>query len=220
MDQDRLVQLITEMVKEQLKANGKADENKPDSKAMVPVGISARHVHLSREHLDILFGKDYELVKKKELMGGQFAAEECVTIIGQKLSAIEKVRILGPLRKESQVEISRTDAIKLGVKAPIRESGNLAGSAPITIIGPNGAVVLRQGCIIAKRHIHMSTEDGERFGIKDNQIVSVKIIDERGGILENVQVRVHPTYTLEMHIDTDEANGLGIKPNCMLEVIK
>lgn len=215
MDQDRLVQLITEMVKEQLKANDKVD-----SKAMVPVGISARHVHLSREHLDILFGKDYELVKKKELMGGQFAAEECVTIIGQKLSAIEKVRILGPLRKESQVEISRTDAIKLGVKAPIRESGNLAGSAPITIIGPNGAVVLRQGCIIAKRHIHMSTEDGERFGIKDNQIVSVKIIDERGGILENVQVRVHPTYTLEMHIDTDEANGLGIKPNCMLEVIK
>jgi putative phosphotransacetylase len=219
MDQDRLVQLITEMVKEQLKTNDKA-EDKADSKAMVPVGISARHVHLSREHLDILFGKDYELVKKKELMGGQFAAEECVTIIGQKLSAIEKVRILGPLRKESQVEISRTDAIKLGVKAPIRESGNLAGSAPITIIGPNGAVVLRQGCIIAKRHIHMSTEDGERFGIKDNQIVSVKIIDERGGILENVQVRVHPTYTLEMHIDTDEANGLGIKPNCMLEVVK
>ena len=218
MDQDRLVQLITEMVKEQLKA--KADENKADSKAMVPVGISARHVHLSREHLDILFGKDYELVKKKELMGGQFAAEECVTIIGQKLSAIEKVRILGPLRKESQVEISRTDAIKLGVKAPVRESGNLAGSAPITIIGPNGAVVLRQGCIIAKRHIHMSTEDGERFGIKDNQVVSVRIIDERGGMLENVQVRVHPTYTLEMHIDTDEANGLGIKPNCMLEVIK
>jgi putative phosphotransacetylase len=211
MDQDRLVEIITEVVREQLKLK---------NKILVPVGVSARHLHLSREHVDILFGKGHELVKKKELMGGQFAAEECVTIIGNKLSAIEKVRVLGPIRSESQVEISSTDAIKLGVKAPVRDSGNLAGSAPITLVGPNGAVVLRQGCIIAKRHIHMSPEDGERFGIKDKDVVSVKIDDERGGIMENVLVRIHPTYTLEMHIDTDEANALGIKCGSKLEVIK
>lgn len=211
MDQDRLVELITEMVREQLNLK---------SKLLVPVGVSARHLHLSREHVDALFGKGYELTKKKELMGGQYAAEECVTIIGNKLSAIEKVRVLGPIRGESQVEISSTDALKLGVKAPVRDSGNLAGSAPITLVGPNGAVVLRQGCIIAKRHIHMSPEDGERFGIKDKEVVSVKIDDERGGIMENVLVRIHPTYTLEMHIDTDEANALGIKCGSKLEVIK
>lgn len=211
MDQDRLVELITEMVREQLNLK---------SKLLVPVGVSARHLHLSREHVDALFGKGHELTKKKELMGGQYAAEECVTIIGNKLSAIEKVRVLGPIRGESQVEISSTDALKLGVKAPVRDSGNLAGSAPITLVGPNGAVVLRQGCIIAKRHIHMSPEDGERFGIKDKEVVSVKIDDERGGIMENVLVRIHPTYTLEMHIDTDEANALGIKCGSKLEVIK
>jgi putative phosphotransacetylase len=211
MDQDRLVQIITEVVREQLNLN---------NKVLVPVGVSARHLHLSREHVDILFGKGYELVKKKELMGGQYAAEECVTIIGNKLSAIEKVRILGPIRKESQVEISSTDAVKLGVKAPVRDSGNLAGSAAITLVGPNGAVVLRQGCIIAKRHIHMSPEDGQKFGIEDKQVVSVKIDAERGGLMENVLVRVDPTYTLEMHIDTDEANALGIKCGCKLEVIK
>ena len=153
-------------------------------------------------------------------MGGQYAAEECVTIIGNKLSAIEKVRILGPIRKESQVEISSTDAVKLGVKAPVRDSGNLAGSAAITLVGPNGALVLRQGCIIAKRHIHMSPEDGQKFGIEDKQVVSVKIDAERGGLMENVLVRVDPTYTLEMHIDTDEANALGIKCGCKLEVVK
>jgi putative phosphotransacetylase len=190
-----------------------------DKKLMVPVGVSARHLHVTREHLDILYGKGHELKKVKELMGGQFAAEECVTIVGGKMNSIEKVRILGPLRKITQVEISKTDAIKLGTKAPIRESGDIKGSAPITIIGPKGVVTLEEGCIIAKRHIHMSTEDAANYGLQDNAKVDVVIPGDRGGLFQDVKVRVDKSYTMEMHIDTDEANGMDIKCGSKLEVI-
>jgi putative phosphotransacetylase len=211
MDKDELVQIITKMVKETVAIN---------EKVLVPVGVSARHVHLSREHMDILFGKGAQLNKKKDLMGGQFAAEECITILGAKLSSMENVRILGPLRKESQVEISKTDALKLGLKAPVRESGDLTNSAPITIVGPKGAIALTEGCIVAKRHIHMSVEEGKQFGLDNNQIVNVKIPGERGGLLGNVQVRIDRTYSLEMHIDTDEANAMEIKCGSLLEIVK
>ena len=211
MDKDELVQIITKMVKETIAGN---------DKTLVPVGVSGRHVHLTREHMDILFGEDSALTKKKELMGGQFAAEECVTILGAKLSSMEKVRILGPLRKESQVEISKTDSIKLGIKAPTRDSGQIENSAPITLVGPKGAIVLNQGCIVAKRHIHMSIEDGIKFGIENNQIVNVKVPGERGGLLGNVLVRTDRTYTLEMHIDTDEASAMEIKCGSLLEIVK
>jgi putative phosphotransacetylase len=210
MNTEQIVQVIAQMVKEKLKE---------DKKLMVPVGVSARHIHLTREHLDILFGKGYELKKFKELMGGQFAAEECVTIVGGKMTSIEKVRILGPLRNITQVEISKTDAVKLGTKAPLRESGNIKGSAPITIIGPKGAVALEEGCIVAKRHIHMSSEDADKYGLKDNDKVDVKISGERGGLFQDVKVRVDKSYTLEMHIDTDEANGMDIPCGSKLEVI-
>ncbi|WP_434654742.1 phosphate propanoyltransferase [Thermoanaerobacterium thermosaccharolyticum] len=186
----------------------------------IPVGVSARHVHLTKEHLEILFGKDYVLKKKKELMGGQFAAEECVTIIGFKLNAIEKVRILGPLRDKTQVEISKTDAISLGLNPPIRESGDIKGSSPITIVGPKGAISLKEGCIIAERHIHMSPEDSKRFNVLDNDRVSVKVKGERGGIFENVHIRVGEKFTLEMHIDTDEANCMGIKNGDFVEIVR
>ena len=112
---------------------------------VVPIGVSARHIHLTQEHVEVLFGKGYQLTKKKDLMGGQFASNECVTIVGLKLRAIENVRVLGPVRKQSQVEISATDAIKLGIKAPVRESGNLAGSAPIAVVGPKGVLYLEEG---------------------------------------------------------------------------
>ena len=143
-------------------------------------------------------------------MGGQFASNEQVTIVGLKLRAIENVRILGPVRKGAQVEISATDAVKLGIKAPIRESGNTKGSAPIAIVGPKGAIYLKEGCIVAKRHIHMSPKDAECAGVKDGQIVSVRVDNERGTIFNNVQIRVDPSFTLEMHIDTDEANAAKI----------
>ncbi len=177
---------------------------------VVPIGVSARHVHLTQEHVETLFGKGYQLTKKKELMGGQFAANECVTIVGLKLRAIENVRVLGPVRKQSQVEISATDAIKLGIKAPVRESGKLTGSAPIAVVGPKGVLYLEEGCIIAKRHIHMSPADAAAAGVHDGDIVSVKADNERGTIFNEVLIRVNESFTLEMHIDTDEANAAKI----------
>ena len=173
----------------------------------VPVGVSARHIHLTQEHVEVLFGKGYQLTKKKELMGGQYAANERVTIVGIKLRALENVRILGPVRKASQVEISATDTVKLGIKAPVRESGDIAGSSPVAVIGPKGAVYLDEGCIIAMRHIHMSPGDARMAGLKDGDIVSVKAENERGAIFNHVKIRVDESFTLEMHIDTDEANA-------------
>ena len=206
MQQEQLVQAITKLVVEQLKNTGAETA----CEERIPIGISARHVHLTQEHVDELFGKGYQLTKKKELMGGQFASNELVTLVGTKLRAIENVRILGPCRKASQVEISKTDCIKLGVKAPIRESGKIEGSAPIAIVGPKGVIYLEEGFIVAKRHIHMSTEDAKRFGVTNGQSVKVRFDNDRGGVMEDVIIRVDPTFTLEMHIDTDEANGLGI----------
>lgn len=181
-----------------------------DTGYLVPVGVSARHIHLTQEHVEVLFGEGYDLTKKKDLMGGQFAAEETVTIVGIKLRAIENVRVLGPVRKQTQVEISATDAIRLGVRAPIRESGNIAGSAAVAVVGPKGALYLDQGCIIAKRHIHMAPKDAMAAGVRDGDIVSVKADNERGTIFNHVQIRVDDSFTLEMHIDTDEANAAKI----------
>ena len=186
---------------------------------VVPIGVSARHIHLTQEHVEALFGEGYQLTKKKDLMGGQFASNEKVTIVGLKLRAIENVRVLGPVRKNTQVEISATDAISLGVKAPIRESGNIAGSAPIAIIGPKGAVYLNEGCIVAKRHIHMAPKDAMAAGVHDGDIVSVKADNERGTIFNNVQIRVDDSFTLEMHIDTDEANAAQIKSGDTVRIV-
>lgn len=202
--EEKNIETITRLVLEAIK------ERETKGGFMVPIGVSARHVHLTQDDVEALFGAGYRLTKKKELMGGQFASNEQVTIVGLKLRAIENVRILGPVRKGSQVEISATDAVKLGIKAPIRESGNTKGSAPIAIVGPKGAIYLKEGCIVAKRHIHMSPKDAECAGVKDGQIVSVRVDNERGTIFNNVQIRVDPSFTLEMHIDTDEANAAKI----------
>ncbi len=202
--EEKNIETITRLVLEAIK------ERETKGGFMVPIGVSARHVHLTQDDVEALFGAGYQLTKKKELMGGQFASNEQVTIVGLKLRAIENVRILGPVRKGSQVEISATDAVKLGIKAPIRESGNTKGSAPIAIVGPKGAIYLKEGCIVAKRHIHMSPKDAECAGVKDGQIVSVRVDNERGTIFNNVQIRVDPSFTLEMHIDTDEANAAKI----------
>lgn len=208
------IELITKMVIDAINQS----EDKGNG-FMVPIGVSARHVHLTQEHVEALFGPGYQLTKKKDLMGGQFASNEKVTIVGLKLRAIENVRVLGPVRKNTQVEISATDAISLGVKAPIRESGNIAGSAPIAIIGPKGAVYLNEGCIVAKRHIHMAPKDAMAAGVHDGDIVSVKADNERGTIFNNVQIRVDDSFTLEMHIDTDEANAAQIKSGDTVRIV-
>jgi len=209
------VETITKMILETLEQKESAGKG-----FLVPVGVSARHIHLTQEHVEELFGKGYQLTIKKELMGGQFASDEFVTIVGLKLRAIENVRILGPVRKNSQVEVSATDAIKLGVKIPIRESGDIKDSAPIAIVGPKGAIYLKEGCIIAQRHIHMSPKDAQAAGVSDSQIVSVKADNERGTVFNHVKIRVDESFTLEMHIDTDEANAAKISTGQTVSIIK
>ena len=145
---------------------------------------------------------------------------ETVTIVGLKLRAIENVRVLGPVRKASQIEISATDAMKLGIKAPIRESGDIAGSAPIAVVGPKGALYMKEGCIIAMRHIHMSPADAAAAGVHDGDIVSVKADNERGTVFNHVKIRVNDSFTLEMHIDTDEANASKIKTGDKVTILK
>lgn len=186
-------------------------ENSAEGRMSVPVGVSARHIHLCQADVERLFGQGYQLTKKKDLMGGQWAANEQCTLVGLKLRAIENVRILGPVRKASQVEISATDARTLGVNAPLRESGDLDGSAPIALVGPKGAIYLQEGCIVAARHIHMTPEEAVGAGLKDGDYVSVKMGNERGAVLDKVKIRVDPSFSLEMHIDTDEANACQIK---------
>jgi len=208
------VEEITKMV---LQAIESTNTKKPEFK--VPVGISARHIHLTQEHVEQLFGKGYQLTKKKELMGGQFASNEQCTIVGLKLRAIENVRILGPVRKESQVEISATDARALGVKAPTRQSGDIKGSAPIALVGPKGAIYLEEGCIVAARHIHLCPEDAKAAGVKDNDFVTVRMGNERGALLDNVKIRVHESFTTEMHIDTDEANACQVGQDELAAII-
>lgn len=185
------------------------------------VETSARHVHLTPESFAILFGEGKELTVKKMLsQPGQFASEERVTIVGPKRS-LANVSILGPFRKADQVELSATDARSIGVVAPVRESGDLAGSAGCKIIGPAGELEIQEGVIIAKRHIHFTPEDAERFGIQDKQIVWVRLdTDGRKAILGDVVCRVSSSYALAMHIDTDESNAVGAGKNLMGEIVQ
>lgn len=179
--------------------------------ACIPVGVSGRHVHLSREHLDALFGPGYELTKKKDLsQPGQYASEETVDIMTTK-GAFTRVRILGPVRKETQIELALSDSVKLGITPPIRDSGNLAGSPGVVLVGPNGTITLDRGAIVALRHIHMTPADAERYGVKDKDFVCVECPGERAMTMGQVLVRVNDQYALEMHVDTDEGNAAGLK---------
>ncbi len=185
----------------------------------VTIGVSNRHVHLKREHLNILFGKDFELEIKKELtQPGQYASTSVVTLKTGK-GIIENVRILGPLRDYTQVEISRTDSYKLGLNPPVRNSGDLELSESVTIIGPNGEVTVKEGCIIATRHIHLSEEHIKKYKLQGRETVSVRIKGEKGGILDNVYLKVLPNSFLELHLDTDDANAHLIKNGDIAEII-
>ena len=188
----------------------------------VVVEISARHVHVSKADLETLFGKDYELTVKKELsQPGQYACEERVRVVGTK-GEFPAVSILGPCRNATQVELSLTDARSIGVDAPVRESGDIDGSGTCKLVGPCGEGEIACGVIAAKRHIHATTKDAEEFGLENGQIVSVQIPSANGRNLTfgDVVVRVSDSYALAMHIDTDEANAAGMKPNTMGTIIK
>lgn len=185
----------------------------------VPVGVSARHIHLAQEDVERLFGQGAELTVFKALsQPGQYAANETVEVIGPK-GAFSKVRILGPARKRTQLEVSRTDAFALGINPPLRESGDIAGSAGITIKGPAGEATIEEGVIVAARHIHFHTDDAQRWGIADKQRLSVRLQGDRGVVLENVIARVSPDFALDLHIDTDEANAAGAKTGDEAEII-
>lgn len=177
----------------------------------VLVEVSARHVHISRKDLDILFGDNYQLTIKKMLsQPGQYAAEERVNVIGPK-KELTGVSILGPVRSQTQVELSMTDARSLGIAAPVRESGDIAGTAPCRIVGPKGEIVIKEGVIVAKRHIHLTPEDAEQFSVKDRQIVKVNVPSpDRSLIFDDVVIRVRADFKTAMHIDTDEGNAAGL----------
>lgn len=181
---------------------------KQNQEKRVPIGVSNRHVHLSQEHLEILFGPGYQLTVMKDLsQPGQFAAKETVNIVGPK-GSIEKVRVLGPVRKESQIEVSGTDCFKLGVRPVVRDSGELDGTDGITLVGPAGEVKADKGVIVASRHIHLHTDQANAWGLKDKQRVRVRVDGNRPVVFEDVLVRVSPNYEMEMHVDTDEANAV------------
>ena len=196
---------LTERITEKIKLREKR------AKKLVIANVSARHLHVCVADLEKLFGKDYKLTKDRDLMQpGEFASKESVTIKGPK-GEIKKVRVLGPVRKATQVEISRTDSFMLGISVPIRISGDTKNSAPISVTGPNGLIEIKEGCVIAKRHVHMTPADAEFFQLKDGETIRVKCEGERGLIFDNVVARVRQDMTLEFHVDTDEANAAGIK---------
>ncbi len=218
-DYEGLVELVSKIVKEKIAESNLL--NISSGEYSIPVGVSNHHIHVSREVLDILYGKGYELTPLKDLsQPGQYAAKETVTIVGPKMRAIQNVRILGPIRGATQVELSKTDGIYLGINLPTRMSGDIKGSAPVTVVGPRGSVHLSEGAIRAMRHIHMHPTDADRFQVRDKEIVDIEIPGESGIILKNVTIRVNEEYRLELHIDTDEGNAANISTGAFCKIIK
>lgn len=212
ISQEKLVGIITEIVREKLKEK--------DDEVLIPIGVSNRHIHLSKEDLEFLFGIGYELTNIKPLkQPGQFASKEVVTIKGPK-GELEKVRILGPLRNQTQIEISLSDSFKLGVKAPIKESGKLEETPGLKIIGPKGTIETSKGTIVALRHIHMDESTAKKLNLADKDIVDVEVNGVRKGVLGNVLVRVSDKYVLEMHVDMDEANASCLKNGDLVKIIR
>lgn len=202
--------MLDEVVKQVMQALEKATSLEKQNRD-IPVGVSNRHIHLSAEHIEILFGAGHTLTWQKDLKQvGEFAAAETVTMVGPK-GVIRGVRVLGPVRKNTQAEISRTDGFSLGVVPPLRDSGDIEQSASITIVGTQGSVTLTEGLICATRHIHMHNDDARHFGVSDGERVWVETGGTRAVTLKNVLVRVKPDFCLEFHIDTDEANATGLK---------
>lgn len=207
MDREKLIEAVVSQVLRSVGQGGKAGQ----AGAQIKVGVSQRHVHLSQGDLETLFGKGYELTVKKMLMGREFASNEVVTLVGPSLKAIENVRVLGPVRKSTQVEISRTDTFILKVSPPVRPSGEVAGSERLVLVGPKGSVYLKEGVIIANRHIHLSPEGAKEQGVRDGDMVDVLVEGEKPTKFYDVQVRVRDDFHSEMHIDTDDANCAGLK---------
>ncbi|SUY46554.1 propanediol utilization protein PduL-like protein [Clostridium putrefaciens] len=212
---EELLKLVLEAVKDK-----QANTLTKEDLSKIPVGISNRHVHLSEKDVESLFGKGYKLTKFKDLsQTGQYACNEILTICGPK-GAIERVRILGPERSKTQVEVLMGDCIKLGVKQHVKLSGDLSGTAGVTLIGPKGSVQLEEGLVVAQRHIHMTKEDAKNLDVCNGDIVSIKIDDLRGGIYSNVAIRANDASKLECHLDIEEANAMGISSKTKITIVK
>lgn len=212
MNTENIVNQITELVL--------AEIQKIKTNKLIPVGISARHIHVTQEQVETLFGKGHQLTFLKPLsQTGQFAAKETVTLEGPK-GTIEKVRILGPVRSKLQVEVSMTDARTLGLNPPIRESGKLEGTPGVIVKGPQGSINSPDGVMIAQRHAHMSLEDAERFGLSDGDYIRVFVEGESGGTMEPVMVRVNKNYVLDLHLDTDNSNAFSLSQGQLLRFEK
>ena len=208
--EQQLIEIVTQAVIQELSTR---DDDK------VPVGISVRHIHLTRSNIDWLFGRNYQLTPKKALsQPGQFACEECLDVIGPK-GVLTKVRVLGPERNATQVELSQTDCRTIGINAPVRDSGDLEGTPGIKLRGPLGEIEIPKGVIIADRHIHMSPADAERFGLKDGDRVKVKIDGVKPGVMEHVLIRSGEKHRLDMHIDTDDGNAFMLKQGQLVTVL-
>jgi putative phosphotransacetylase len=227
MSETELITLITERVIAELSAKqsggcgGCSGKCKEAADNGIPIGVSVRHLHITQEDLEILYGPGAKLTKMRDLyQEGEFASKETVTLVGPKMRAIADVRILGPLRKATQVEVARTDAIVLGIDPPVRPSGQIAGSASLTLVGPKGSVKLKEGVICANRHIHMNPADARRFGVKDKDLVKVRIDGDKALTFEGVQVRVADSFKLEMHLDTDDANAAGVRCGVIATIVK
>lgn len=206
-DYKNLVDMITETIYREIKP-----KEEPTHLFSIPVEISNHHVHLTRGSLDILYGKDYELTKLRDLsQPGEFASNEQVSIVSTNMKVIEKVRILGPLREYTQAELSITDGYFLGLDLPTRISGNIEGSPPIIFMGPQGVLTLSEGAIRAARHIHMTPKDAEYYGVKDKDRVKVEVSGEHGVIYKDVVIRVSYKSKLALHLDTDEANAGNVR---------
>lgn len=178
----------------------------------IPVTVSGRHMHVSRGVLDRLFGEGFQLTRLRDLgQPGEFASEQTVTIVGRSMKALERVRLLGPVRTYTQVELSGTDAVRLGIDPPVRKSGDLVGSEGFTAVGPCGSVHLKEGAIMATRHVHMTERDAREYGVADGDLVRIRFTGDRALVLEKVVIRVGRSAALELHLDTDDANAAGVR---------
>lgn len=208
--QEQLAALVTQAVQAQLRLQDR----------QVPVGISMRHIHLSRREVDALFGRTYQLTPLRPLsQPGQFACQECLDVIGPK-GVLHKVRILGPERREAQVELAQTDCRTIGIKAPVRSSGSVEGTPGVLLQGPRGVLSLPQGVIIADRHLHMSPAQAAAFHLKDGDTVRIRIDGGKPGILDGVLVRAGEQYELDLHLDTDDANAFQLKQGQLVTVLE
>ena len=216
---DNLVEIIVDEVIRTI--TGKTEVSESASKhPLIPLGVSNHHVHLTKETFEKLFGPEVELKTYRELyQPGDIAAKQTVTIVGSKMRAIQNVRILGPLRNYDQVELSLTEAVQLGINPPIRNSGDLEGAAPLTLVGPKGSVYLAECAIVANRHMHMPSDVARQFGVENGDYCKVRIGGIKATIFENVLVRVNDEWKLQMHLDTDDANAANVRCETKVEFI-